>query len=296
MDQKTQAFVRLRPRLFGIAYRMLGSRAEAEDAVQDVYLKWHQAEDGVRSSEAFLVSVTTRTSIDRLRRLKTQRAEYFGPWLPEPLHEADYVSPQSKMELADDISIAFLSLLENLSPDERAAFLLREVFDFEYREIAQMLGKSEAACRQIHSRAKSRLKSDRPRFEVSAEAHRRLLEKFARASEIGDRTALMSLFAEEATLSADGGGKGRAVFKVLRGNDRIARLFMAVANKVVGLGGRLTHEHVLINGEPGLLRLFNGKVHSAVALQTDGRQVLDIYIIANPEKLRGFNRPLLVAA
>ena len=295
MDEKTQAFLQQQPRLFGIAYRMLGGRSEAEDAVQDVYVKWHEADaHDVRSSEAFLVSLTTRTCIDRLRRLKTQRSEYFGPWLPEPLHEADYASPQAKMELADDVSIAFLSLLEKLSPEERAAFLLREVFDFEYREIAQMLGKSDAACRQMHSRAKERLKNDRPRFEVSAEAHRRLLEKFARAAEIGDRAQLMSLFAEEATFRADGGGRARTVTKVLYGGDRISRLFMAVANMLAKRGARLTHELVQINGQLGLLRLVNGAVHSAVVFETDGHRILDAYSIANPEKLRGFNRPLLV--
>ena len=295
MDQKTPAFLQQRHRLFGIAYRMLGSRAEAEDAVQDVYLKWHQADpQAVRSSEAFLVSLTTRTCIDRLRRLKTQRSEYFGPWLPEPLHEADYASPQAKMELADDVSIAFLSLLENLSPEERAAFLLREVFDFEYREIAPMLGKSEAACRQMHSRAKERLKSDRPRFRVSEEAHRRLLDKFARAAEIGDRAQLMTLFAEEASFSGDGGGPGRSVSKVLHGPDRISRLFMAVANMIARRGARLTHEPVQINGQLGLLRLVDGALHSALVLETDGHRILDAYSIANPEKLRGFNRPLLI--
>jgi RNA polymerase sigma-70 factor (ECF subfamily) len=294
MDDKTHAYLQQRTRLFGIAYRMLGSRSEAEDAVQDVYLKWHQADPQVvRSSEAFLVSLTTRTCIDRLRRLKAQRSEYFGPWLPEPLHEADYASPQARVELADDISIAFLSLLEKLSPQERAAFLLREVFDFEYREIAQMLGKSEAACRQMHARARERLRSDRPRFQVSEAAHRRLLEKFARAAELGDRAELMRLFAEEATFSADGGGKGRAVFKVLYGRDRISRLFLAVANRVGKLGGRLTHEHVRINGQPGLLRFFNGALHSAVVFETDGHQILAAYAIANPEKLEGFKRPLL---
>jgi RNA polymerase sigma-70 factor (ECF subfamily) len=294
-DERTQDFLRQRPRLFGIAYRMLGTRAEAEDAVQDVYVKWHQADpETVRSSEAFLVSLTTRTCIDRLRRLKTQRSEYFGPWLPEPLHEADYASPQAKLELADDVSIAFLSLLEKLSPEERAAFLLREVFEFEYREIARMLGKSEAACRQMHSRAKERLKSDRPRFEVSEEAHRRLLEKFARAAEIGDRAQLMTLFAEEATFSGDAGGKGRSVSKVLYGHDRISRLFMAVANMLTKRGARLTHEQVRVNGQIGLLRLVNGALHSVLVLETDGRRILDAYSIANPEKLRGFNRPLLI--
>jgi RNA polymerase sigma-70 factor (ECF subfamily) len=207
MDEKTDDFLRLRPRLFGIAYRMLGSRAEAEDAVQDIYLKWHQAEAGtVRSAEAFLVTLATRTSIDRLRRLQSQRAEYFGPWLPEPLLEAEHASPQWKMELADDVSIAFLAILEKLSPEERAIFLLREVFDFEFPEIATILSKSEAACRKMHSRAKERVRSDRPRFAVSKEAHQRVLERFARATEAGDRDELVRLLADEATLCADSGG------------------------------------------------------------------------------------------
>jgi RNA polymerase sigma-70 factor (ECF subfamily) len=289
VDEKTEAFLRLEPRLFGIAYRMLGSRAEAEDTVQDTYLKWHQAQPGaLRSSEAFLVTLATRASIDRLRRLRTQRADYFGPWLPEPLAEADYATPQWQLELADDVSIAFLAVLEKLSPEERAVFLLREVFDFEYAEIAAILSKSEAACRKMHSRSKERVKSDRPRFAVPEDAHRRLLESFARAAKAGDRDELVRLLAHEATLSADGGGKAPAVFKVLRGSDRIIRFFAAIAGLLARRNTTLTYRPVRINGEPGLLRFLNGKLHSAMTIETDGERILAVYIVANPEKLERF--------
>jgi RNA polymerase sigma-70 factor (ECF subfamily) len=290
MDEKTDAFLRLKPRLFGIAYRMLGSRAEAEDTVQDIYLKWHEAEAGaVRSSEAFLVTLATRTSIDRLRRLQSRRTEYFGPWLPEPLLEADYASPQWKMELADDISIAFLAILEKLSPEERAVLLLRDVFEFEFAEIATIVAKSEAACRKMHSRAKERVRSDRPRFAVSKEAHQRVLEKFAKAAQAGDREEIVRLLADDATLRADSGGKAPAVFKVLHGADRIGRLYLAVAGQLARRGARLTQRPALINGEPGVLRFINGKLHSALTIETDGERVLAIYVVANPDKLERFN-------
>jgi RNA polymerase sigma-70 factor (ECF subfamily) len=289
VDDKTEAFLRLRPRLFGIAYRMLGSRAEAEDTVQDTYLKWHQAEAGdLRSSEAFLVTLATRTSIDRLRRLKTQRADYFGPWLPEPLAEADYGSPQWRMELADDVSIAFLAILEKLSPEERAVFLLREVFEFEYAEIAAIVAKSEAACRKMHSRARDRVQSDRPRFAVSEEAHRRMLETFARAAKAADREELARLLAHEATLSADGGGKAPAVFRVLRGSDRILRFFVAIAGLLARRGTTLTYRPAPINGQPGMLRFLDGKLHSAMTIDTDGERIFGVYIVANPDKLERF--------
>ena len=269
---------------------MLGSRAEAEDTVQDTYLKWHQAEAGdLRSSEAFLVTLATRTSIDRLRRLKTQRADYFGPWLPEPLAEADYTSPQWRMELADDVSIAFLAILEKLSPEERAVFLLREVFEFEYAEIAAIVSKSEAACRKMHSRARDRVQSDRPRFAVSEDAHRRMLETFARAARAADREELARLLADEATLSADGGGKAPAVFKVLRGSDRIVRFFVAISGLLARRGTTLTYRPVRVNGRPGMLRFLDGKLHSAMTIETDGERILGVYIVANPDKLERFH-------
>eukprot|EP01136_Pigoraptor_vietnamica_P037930 Opistho-1_new@106564 len=206
MDNATAFFDRLRPRLQGIAYRMLGSTAEAEELVQDVWLRWHETDAaGLANAEAWLVTVTTRLAIDRLRSAKAQRAHYVGFWLPESLLDLEELplaagedgpaTPEQLLERADDISVAFLALLERLAPEARAAFLLREVFDADYAEVAQALGKSEAACRQIVSRAKTALKegSARPRQRVSPDQHHRLLAGFAEAARQGDFATLQAL-------------------------------------------------------------------------------------------------------
>jgi RNA polymerase sigma-70 factor, ECF subfamily len=187
-----------RPRLFGIAYRMLGSRAEAEDLLQDAYLRWHESDrSAIQSAAGFLVTITTRLCIDRLRALKQERVHYVGDWLPEPIVDDHIPSPETQRELVDDVSVAFLAVLERLGPEERAAFLLREVFDHDYREVAQMLGKAEPACRQLISRARARLRDSRARFRVSSESRERLLRKFLAAIGSGSRQAVMALLAEE---------------------------------------------------------------------------------------------------
>ena len=182
MEGATDIFVRLQPRLLGVAYRMLGSLAEAEDVVQDVWLSWNDTESSrVADPEAWLVTATTRRSIDRLRRARTEREHYVGIWLPEPiLTEEGPATPEQLQEASSDLSIAFLTVLERLAPESRAAFLLREVLDVDYPEIARTLDKSEAACRQIVHRAKSQLREERPRYVVPAEAHQRLMRRFAR--------------------------------------------------------------------------------------------------------------------
>jgi RNA polymerase sigma-70 factor, ECF subfamily len=186
-----------RPRLFGIAYRMLGSRAEAEDLLQDAYLRWHESSrTTIRSAIAFLVTITTRLCVDRLRELKQERACCAGPWLPEPIVDDRAPSPEMQRELADDVSVAFLAVLERLSPEERAAFLLHDVFDYDYPEVAQMLDKTEPACRQLIHRARARLREPRARFRVSTESRERLLEKFLVAIGSGSRQAVMALLAE----------------------------------------------------------------------------------------------------
>ncbi len=201
-------FDRLRPRLHGIAYRMLASVAEAEDVVQDVWLRWHGANrEEIDNAEAWLVSVTTRIAIDRLRAAKVQREHYSGFWLPEPALSEAPATPDQLAERADDLSVAFLMLLERLTPEARAAFLLREVFDAGYDEVASAIGKSEAACRQLVSRARTQLREARPRFAVSPARHRQLLTGFARALESGDFAALQALLAEDAVLIGDGGGR-----------------------------------------------------------------------------------------
>ena len=299
MDEATQLFDRLRPRLQGIAYRMLGSVADAEELVQDVWLRWHETDaEGLDNAEAWLVTVTTRLAIDRLRAAKVQRAHYVGFWLPEPQLEIEELTPaahldgpatpEQVLERADDISVAFLALLERLNPEARAAFLLREVFDADYAEMAQALGKSEAACRQIVSRAKAQLKEKRPRHAVSSDQHYRLLAGFAEAARKGDFAALQGLLAEDAELISDGGGIVPSFGKALAGAARIAQLYFAVWRRSERGEAVQTIELVRMNGEWGLLRFIDGRLESAQSVETDeqGLRITRIHTQRNPEKLR----------
>ncbi|CAJ0892550.1 ECF RNA polymerase sigma factor SigJ [Ralstonia mannitolilytica] len=227
-DHQDAAFTAARPRLFAIAYRMLGSRADAEDVLQDAWMRWHQADQStLQSAEAWLVTVVTRLSIDRLRAAKAEREAYVGWWLPEPLvePEADTPSPEKAVELAGDLSMALLWVLERLSPEERAAFLMRQVFDQDYAEIAALLGKTEAACRQMVHRASDRVQQDRPRFDVAPDAHRDLLERFAEASRTGQRDAIRALLADDAHLVGDGGGKVPSFMRIIQDAGQITKIY-----------------------------------------------------------------------
>jgi len=283
--RQTQTFLDLRPRLLALAYRMLGTRADAEDVVQDAYLKWSQADvASVRSPEAWLVSVTTRLCIDRLRSLKAEREAYVGPWLPEPI-VAEVATPDAELERGQYLSIALLRMLERLSADERASFLLHEVLDFDYGEIADALQRSEGACRQLVYRARQRLGEARGRFSPSPAEHRALVERFAAATTAGEIERIVALLSDDAVLVADGGGVVRTVLQPLQGAQRIARFFHAIARQVEGHAARLDHLPVLVNGEWGLLRFFNGALHSVIALETAGGRIASISIVANPAKL-----------
>ncbi|VTU39173.1 putative RNA polymerase sigma factor FecI [Variovorax sp. PBL-H6] len=283
MDDSTRTFDCHRKRLLGIAYRMLGSAADAEDVVQDAWLRWNDATvDALHNPEAWLVTVVTRLSIDRLRAAKLQREHYEGAWLPEPLLTGAPASPEQMLERADDISVAFLAVLERLAPEARAAFLLREVFDADYEDVARTLGKSEAACRQLVHRAKNQIQEERPRFAVERDTHWRLMQGFAEASASGDMRRLKELLAEDAELIGDSGGKVPAFRKVLRGAQRIAQYFYAVP-RLLGSGLRLKLAE--INGEPGLLRFYNGALESVQTIETDGERILRICTQRNPEKL-----------
>jgi RNA polymerase sigma-70 factor, ECF subfamily len=278
------------PRLYGLAYRMLGSRADAEDVLQEAYLRWHQADtEGVRTPEAWLVTTVTRLCIDRLRALRVEREAYIGPWLPEPLLTGDTVPPDRRAELASDLSIAFLALLERLAPDERAAFLLHEVFDCGYAELARILGKSEAACRQMVHRARLRVRRDRPRFTVSESARTALLNRFVAAVHAHDQEALLALFAEDATWTSDGGGQVAAARRVVRGAARVTRFVLGIAR--LRLRGRATYQVAPINGEPGLLIRLDGRLHWILSIDTDGTRILAVYNVLNPQKLRGMALP-----
>lgn len=283
MDDATRTFDQLRPRLQGIAYRMLASVAEAEDVVQDAWLRWHGADRaGIDTPEAWLVSVTTRLSIDRLRAAKVQREHYAGIWLPEPYVIDSPVTPEEIKERADDVSVAFLMLLERLTPEARAAFLLREVFDADYDEVANAIGKSEAACRQLVSRAKTQLRDERPRFAVSRESHLRLLQVFAQALERGDFAAINGMLAEDAELVGDGGGRVPSFPKPMVGGRRIAQLFYAASRR---FGSELRIELALLNGQWALLRFIEGELESAQSYETDGERIVRIQVQRNPDKL-----------
>jgi len=278
-------FAALRPRLFSIAYRMLGTRADAEDVLQDAWLRWHGADQAaLQSSEAWLVTVVTRLSIDRLRAAKAEREAYVGWWLPEPLVQVDEHTPEAAAERAGELSVAMLWVLERLSADERAAFLLRQVFDHDYAEIAALLDKSEAACRQMVHRASERVQQERPRFDVPEDMHRRVLEKFVQAARSGERAALKALLADEVELVGDGGGKVPSFGKVLRGADRIANLYWALALR---LPEQVVYRMARINGETGVLRYVDGRLESAQAFVTDGERIVSIYAVRNPDKLAG---------
>lgn len=276
-------FTALRPRLFSIAYRMLGIRADAEDVVQEAWLRWNGTRhDALQSPEAWLVTIATRLSIDRLRAAKSEREAYTGFWLPEPLVDVDERSPERQAEQASDLSMALMWVLERLSPDERAAFVLRQAFDEDYADVAAMLGKSEAACRQLVHRAAERVRQERVRFEVPREAHKRLVDRFMHAASAGDRPAMQALFADDVHLVSDGGGKVPSFGKVISGAYRLANLYYVGARR---LGAQTVYRAATINGEPGLLRYVDGVLESAQAFAFDGGRIAAIYSVRNPDKL-----------
>lgn len=288
MDDKSRAeiFSQYRGRLFGIAYRMLGTRADAEDVVQETYLRWHKSDfRRIESPEAWLVTISTRLSIDRLRILAKERESYVGPWLPEPFYGQTIYTPEEELEFGSNLSVAFMMLLERLSPVERAAFLLREVFDVSYAEIARIVGKTETACRQLIHRAGNRVRSDKPRFEASETDRRNLIEKFIAAVNAADEATLVSLFAEDARLTADSGGKVSAARKIVVGRRKIVRLFYHLGVKSNGL---LDMRTAPVNGELGIITTLFGQTFSATAFEIEGEQIKSVYQVMNPEKLKGF--------
>ncbi|RYF60197.1 MAG: RNA polymerase sigma-70 factor [Comamonadaceae bacterium] len=284
MDEATRTFARHRPRLQGIAYRMLGSVAEAEDVVQDAWLRWNEAaHDVLRSAEAWLVTVTTRLAIDRLRTARVQREHYVGTWLPEPLVESSPPTPEQLVERAGALSLALLTVLERLAPEARAAFLLREVFEADYAEIAATLGKSEAACRQLVHRAKAQVhEADRPRQQVPEDQRLRLLQAFGEAAQRGDLQGLKAVLADDVALIGDGGGKVPSFGRPLLGGQRVAMVYFAVCRR---FPGAVRTQVARVNGEPGLLRFVNGQLESVQAFEWAGERIACIHSQRNPDKL-----------
>jgi RNA polymerase sigma-70 factor (ECF subfamily) len=272
-----------RGRLLGLAYRMLGSRSDAEDVVQDAYLRFAGAQD-VHNPEAFLVTVVTRLCLDHLKSAKAQREIYIGPWLPEPVFDAESLSAEAATELADDLSFALLLALDRLSPMERAAFLLHDVFDTPFSEIAAMLDHSETACRQLASRARRAVRANRPLPAAAPDNHARLLLAFSEAVASGDVSRLGELLREDAVAITDGGGRKFAARNPIVGKDRVARFFVGIAGKSAGQEVRV--EPAVINGAIGALLYLDGKLDLTLSMAIDGERIAAIYVVRNPDKLR----------
>jgi RNA polymerase sigma-70 factor, ECF subfamily len=272
-----------RGRLLGLAYRMIGSRSDAEDVVQDAYLRFAGAQD-VHNAEAFLVTIVTRLCLDRLKSAKAQREIYVGPWLPEPVFDADGLSADAATELADDLSFALLLALDRLSPMERAAFLLHDVFDTPFSEIAAMLGRTEASCRQLASRARRAVRDNRPAPAQAPDNHARLLQAFGDAVASGNVAQLAELLREDAVALTDGGGRKTAARNPIIGADKIARFFIGIAAKNAGHDMRI--EPAMINGAFGALLYLDGELDNTMSMAIDGEKIAAIYIVRNPDKLR----------
>jgi RNA polymerase sigma-70 factor (ECF subfamily) len=272
-----------RGRLLGLAYRMLGSRSDAEDVVQDAYLRFAGARD-VHNPEAFLVTVVTRLCLDRLKSARAQREIYVGPWLPEPVFDTEGLSPDTATELADDLSFALLLALDRLSPLERAAFLLHDVFDLQFSEVAAMIDRTEAACRQLATRARRAVREARPAPAATPANHLRLLIAFSEAVASGDVSRLAALLRQDAIAMTDGGGRKTAALNPIKGADKIARFFISLAAKNADRDVHI--EPTLINGTVGALIYMDAEVDHSVSMAIDGDRIAAIYIVRNPDKLR----------
>jgi len=282
-----------RRRLLGLAYRMLGSMAEAEDAVQEAYLRWHNADrEKVADPRAFLITTTTRICLDVLKSARVRREDYVGPWLPDPVVDTAALAPDTQAEMAEDLSVALLLALDRLSPLERAAFLLHDVFDYSFTQVADTLGRHEAACRRLASRARAHVREARPTAAMPTRAgsrsivakHAALLSAFIAASRSGEVATLTRLLASDARLVTDGGGKVAAALNVIEGAERVAAFLAGVVRK--GWTDDTTVRFDTINGLPGLIIGGPGGLVQTNAFEIEGDVVRAIYVVRNPDKLR----------
>jgi RNA polymerase sigma-70 factor (TIGR02957 family) len=285
-DPATEAFVAHRNLLFTVAYEMLGSAADAEDVLQETWLRWANVDrETVRDQRAYLVQITTRQALTRLRTLGRRKESYVGSWLPEPLLTAPDVAED--VELADSVSMAMMLVMETLAPTERAVFVLREVFDFGYDEIAEAVGKNPAAVRQIAHRARAHVAARRPRGAVSPAETRGALDAFRRAIETGDVRSLLDLLAPDVVLLGDGGGIKQAVPRPIVGADKVARLLVAGLGKVAD---SVSLQPAQVNGHPALILRLDGEIDTVVAMRIDDGLVTGLYAVRNPEKLSHMDR------
>ncbi|SNR35385.1 RNA polymerase sigma-70 factor [Actinomadura mexicana] len=285
-DSATEVFVAHRNLLFTVAYEMLGSASDAEDALQETWLRWVDVDPAtVREQRAYLVRIVTRQALDRLRTLGRRKESYVGPWLPEPLLTTPDVAED--VELADSVSMAMMLVLETLAPTERAVFVLREVFDLDYDEIAEAVGRSPAAVRQLAYRARAHVAARRPRGIASPAETRAALQAFQRAVETGDLQSLLDILAPDVVALADGGGVKHALLRPVTGADKVARLLAAGWWR---RGAERSVELVQVNGGPGLLVRVNGEIDGVLAVRVEGGYVTGAYHVRNPEKLSRVER------
>lgn len=302
MSDPATSFEPYRRRLLGLAYRMLGSMADAEDAVQEAYLRWHRSDRGnVSDPRAFLMTTTTRICLDMLTSARARHEEYVGPWLPEPVEDTAALAPDSHTELAEDLSFALLLTLDRLSPLERAAFLLHDVFDFSFSEVATAVERSDAACRQLAARARSHVRAARPRGattpagrsgEIDAK-HMQLMTAFMAATQSGDLKGLTQMLASDVRVVTDGGGKVRAALDVIDGADRAARFLVEVTRPRPGQWWRpdFTVRFATINGLPGIIVQAPEGAMQTTAFEIEGDVVRALYVVRNAEKLRHLSPP-----
>lgn len=281
-------FERHRPALFALAYRMLGSVMDADDILQEAFLRWQQAPaEQVEAPKAYLQRIVTHLCIDHLRSARVRREQYVGPWLPEPLIQSGDADPLAAAELADTLSLGFLRLLERLTPIERAVFLLHDVFGYTYEEIAPVVGKSTMYCRQLGRRARERLVAERPRFPATPAQAEHVTRQFIRACSEGDMQGLLKLFAGDITLWPDGGGRPGAMRNPIVGANRVTRFLLGIRRKAPSPS---VLRAVRMNGQPGLLWLIDGRLLCAITLELDRGAIRDIYWVYNPDKLQAVQR------
>jgi RNA polymerase sigma-70 factor (ECF subfamily) len=292
---ETDVFNTDRPLLFSIAYRMLGSASDAEDVLQDAWMRYRGAEEArIRSPKAFATTIVARLCLDRLKSARAAREQYVGPWLPEPVLTSQLKTPDAVLQHAESITFAFLVLLEKLSPEERAVFLLKDIFEYEHAEVAAMLDLTVEKSRQLLHRAKERLTADRPRLSGTEESRRAMAERFARAFSSGNGSELAELLASDVGMWSDGGGKAAAARRPLHGRDEVLNFLVGLYRTAQTSGqlGNFTLRLEDINGEPALVLRLSGHLESILVLSVADSVISDIRVVRNPDKLSHIDRQL----
>jgi RNA polymerase sigma-70 factor (ECF subfamily) len=283
MSEADRMFEEHRPVLARLAYRMLGSLSDADDVLQEAYLRWAgDSREAVQSPRAYLLTIVTRLCIDQRQSIEARKMTYVGPWLPEPVVESVESSPGEPLETAESVSMALLLVLESLSPVERAAYLLRKIFDYDYDVIAQILERSEPSCRQIVSRAEQRIHSQRPRFDPDPAHAERLTDAFLEACSTGDLNGLVQILANDAVLYSDGGGKAAAALAPIRGADKIARFMLGIMKKAPA---SMKVRRVRVNGQTGLVITVEGQLVQVLTLDVADGRIVNCFVVRNPDKL-----------